>query len=62
MTLSTKTTLKSRQQELSIESGCLMWRIRVIIPKSLQSKVLEALHEKHPGVTRMNAVARSYVW
>ena len=39
-----------------------MWGIRVIVPKSLQQRVLESLHENHPGITRMKAVARSYVW
>ena len=53
---------KSKQRESSIESGCIMWRIGVNIPKSLQSKVQESLHENHPRVTRMKAVARSYVW
>ena len=53
---------KNREQEIGIESGCLMWGIRVIVPKSLQEKVLESLHENHPGITRMKAVARSYLW
>ena len=39
-----------------------MWGIRVIIPKNLQQKVLESLHDNHPGITRMKAIARSYVW
>ena len=53
---------KVRENEIGIESGCLMWGIRVIIPESLQSKILETLHENHPGMTRMKAIARSYVW
>ena len=48
--------------EIGIESGCLMWGIRVIIPKSLQARILETLHENHPGMTRINAIARSYIW
>ena len=51
-----------RQQEIGIESGCLMWGIWVIIPKSLQERLLDSLHENHPGITRMKAVARSYMW
>ena len=52
----------SRQHEIGLESGCLMWGIRVIVPRSLQRRVLESLHEAHPGATRMKAVARSYLW
>ena len=52
----------SRREEIGIQSGCLMWGIRVILPKSLQQQVLQALHENHPDITRMKSVARSYVW
>ena len=52
----------SRREEIGIQSGCLMWGIRVSLPKSLQQKVLQALHKNHPGITRMKSVARSYVW
>ena len=45
-----------------IESRCLMWGIRSIIPKSLQPQILQALYDNHPGITRMKAIARSYVW
>ena len=44
--------------ELTIEEGCLMWGIKVIVP----SKVLSELHTDHPGICRMKALARSYVW
>ena len=40
-----------RRQEIGIESGCFMWGIRIIIPKSLQPTILESLHENHPGIT-----------
>ena len=51
-----------RQAELTIENGCLFWGTRVIIPKSLQGSLLRSLHETHPGITRMKALARSYFW
>ncbi|XP_026566883.1 uncharacterized protein K02A2.6-like, partial [Pseudonaja textilis] len=41
---------------------CLLWGTRVVIPTSLRTRVLEALHEGHPGIVRMKALARSYVW
>ena len=50
------------QYEFGVESGCLMWGIRIIVPKSLQRCVLESLHKAHPAATRMKAVARSYLW
>ena len=46
-----------RQHEISIEHGCLLWGIRVIIPTSLRQQLLKTLHEGHPGVVRMKAIA-----
>ena len=51
-----------RQSELTIEGGCLLWGIRVVIPKRLQRAVLDMLHEGHPGIARMKTLARGYVW
>ena len=53
---------KSRQEEIVLQSGCLLWGVRVIIPVSLQPTVLASLHVSHPGVTRMKSIARSYFW
>ena len=52
----------SRRGELSIEDGCLMWGTRVIIPSVLQHQLLDEMHECHPGICKMKALARSYVW
>ena len=35
---------------------------RVVIPKSFQDTLLKSLHDNHPGITRMKAVAHSYFW
>ena len=51
-----------RQIELSTEQGCLMWGIRVLVPPTLQDKVLEELHGGHIGVVKMKALAQSHVW
>ena len=51
-----------RQHELTLEEGCILWGIRVLIQKRLQEKLLEELHTDHPGVTRMKSIARSYMW
>ena len=52
----------NRQNELTVEEGCLLWGIRVVIPKRLREKLLQELHHDHPGVSRMKSVARSYMW
>ena len=51
-----------RRNELSIEGECLLWGGRVIIPEILRKTVLLELHDVHPGMTRMKALSRSYVW
>ncbi|XP_060093621.1 uncharacterized protein K02A2.6-like, partial [Heteronotia binoei] len=53
---------KTRREELAAHKGCLLWGSRVVIPPPLQKRVLESLHETHPGIVRMKALARSYVW
>ena len=52
----------TRRDELSIEEGCILWGIRVIVPKKLQSSVLDLLHEGHVGIVKMKMIARSYIW
>uniref|UniRef100_A0A3B3C7M6 Gypsy retrotransposon integrase-like protein 1 n=1 Tax=Oryzias melastigma TaxID=30732 RepID=A0A3B3C7M6_ORYME len=51
-----------RQNELSVQGGCLLWGFRVIIPSHLREKVLTELHTGHCGVVRMKEIARSYFW
>ncbi|KAK7882126.1 hypothetical protein WMY93_028300 [Mugilogobius chulae] len=38
-----------RRHELTLQHGCLMWGLRVIVPPKLRSRVLEELHAAHPG-------------
>uniref|UniRef100_A0A670HPH4 Gypsy retrotransposon integrase-like protein 1 n=1 Tax=Podarcis muralis TaxID=64176 RepID=A0A670HPH4_PODMU len=52
----------TRQHELSAHCGCLLWGDRVVIPQRLRQRVLEALHVGHPGIVKMKALARCYVW
>ena len=52
----------SHRDELSIEEGCVLWGMRVIVPKKLQSEVLNMLHEGHVGMVKMKMIARRYVW
>ncbi len=51
-----------RAPELTTEKGCVLWGRRVVVPSSLRKKVLNELHEVHPGMCKMKALARSYVW
>ena len=55
-------TYKNKRDELTLEQGCLLWGFRVVVPTALQGKVLQELHETHPGMTRMKSITRSYVW
>ena len=52
----------NRKKELSVEQGLIMWDTRVIIPPPGRDRLLDQLHEMHPGMVRMKALARSYVW
>ena len=51
-----------RKYKLSVEQGCLMWDLRVIIPTTLRQQVLDELHWAHPGVSRVKAMARAHFW
>ena len=51
----------TRRHELTVEGDCLLWGIRVVVPLSLQERVLQELHQEHQGVTKMKTLARSYI-
>ena len=51
-----------RRNELSLQQGCILWGSRVIIPTPGRECLLDELHEYHPGMVRMKALARSYLW
>ena len=46
----------SRREELSIEEGCVLWGVRVIVPRKLQSEILTMLHEGHVGMVKMKMI------
>ena len=52
----------NRRFEITIETGCLMWGIRVIVPSKLRERVLKELHTGHPGIVKMKSLARTLVW
>ena len=39
------------KHELSTVANCLLWGIRVVIPKKYQAQLLEELHGEHQGVS-----------
>ena len=51
-----------RHMELSVQADCVLWGNRIIVPPAGQSKVLDVLHDGHPGISRMKELARSFVW
>ena len=51
-----------RRNEQTVDQNCLLWGIRVIVPAKYTEQVLQELHQSHPGIVWMKAVARSYVW
>ncbi|KAL0098925.1 hypothetical protein PUN28_020833 [Cardiocondyla obscurior] len=50
------------QEEFTIQNNILFRGFRVVIPKSLQSKILNQLHTGHFGINKMKAIARSFCW
>ena len=48
----------SRKAELTIEDGCVLWGNRVIVPPQGRPQVIAELHEAHPAISRMRALAR----
>ncbi len=52
----------ARQTELSVQDGCILWGARVIVPLQGHKDVLQQLHQCHPGISRMKALAQSYFW
>ena len=53
---------RHRKDELSVQQGVLFWGARVIIPTKGRDALLRELHDTHPGIVKMKALARSYLW
>lgn len=51
-----------RREELTVQGGCVLWGIRVLVPSVFRSELLAQLHSEHVGATRMKQLARSYLW
>lgn len=55
-------TFFTNRQLLDLDSGCVLFDRRVVVPKSLRPAVLKLLHANHAGVVRMKQVARQHVF
>ncbi|XP_062700352.1 uncharacterized protein K02A2.6-like [Aedes albopictus] len=53
---------QARKESLSVVDGCIMFAERLVIPSLLRKRCLEQFHRGHPGMQRMKALARSYVY
>ena len=51
-----------RRNELTLQSNCILWGNRVLIPSVFRSTLLSELHSEHLGMTKMKQLARSYFW
>ena len=56
------TPFACRKDELTIEGGCILWDVRVVIPERWREKLLTQLHRGHPVIVKMKNIARSYMW
>ena len=52
----------SRKMELSVLDRCILWASRVVVPPPGRRLVLDELHDTHPGISKMKALARAYIW
>ena len=51
-----------RRDELTVEDGCLLCGMKVVVPTSCREEVLDELHTSHPGIVKMKSLARIHVW
>ena len=52
----------SVRNNLHIDTGCIMFGCRVVIPTRQQSSLLFHLHHTHMGIVKMKSLAREYIW
>ena len=52
----------NRRFQLTIQEGCILCGLKVVIPSALKERVLEEIHEGHTGIVKMKSIARIHVW
>ena len=50
------------KDNLTLISNCLLFSDRVVIPSKFQKRLLNTIHESHPGMQRMKSLARGYMY
>jgi len=50
------------EEELSVENGLLLKGCRIVIPKLLQTDILQKLHTGHQGIVKCRERAKQSVW
>ena len=50
------------EETYSLGDNILLYSERVVIPKTLQKRILYDFHTGHPGINRMKSLMRSYVF
>ena len=50
------------EETYSLCDNVLLYSERVVIPKTLQRRILHDFHTGHPGINRMKSLMRSYVF
>ena len=53
---------KSCKDSITVYQDCVLGGNRVVVPEKLRDNILNSLHFAHPGMVKMKALARSYVW
>ena len=54
--------LYGERAHMSMSKGLLLYNSRIVIPQSMQSEVLQKIHEGHMGVTTCRKRAQQTVW
>ena len=53
---------QKKKDELSLLDGCILRGNRVVVPAAGRARVLDLLHDGHPGIVKMKSIARQVVW
>ncbi len=48
----------NRRFQLTVQEGCILCGLKVVIPSALRERVLEEIHEGHTGIVKMKSIAR----
>ncbi|XP_037528471.1 uncharacterized protein K02A2.6-like [Rhipicephalus sanguineus] len=52
----------SKKAELTYYQDLVYWGHRIVLPTALNRRILDLLHETHPGMATMKNIARSLFW